>query len=410
MALDNTAKMNDIVSALQEVTGINQKSNLKAALIKKGVTVKDTDSIGTMVDYVDKKVCDYQKNQLVDTKNLLSTNGFILDKILPITDGFVLTTYEDYNDNYFSLNPADVNGALRGAGYVIYNSSILEIVSSNSALILLGIYGNYYFVSTTGYTSSIVKAYDLITNNLVWQYSFYDTFGSSFSINGGFIYNGYLYILSNSSSTTYYQMSTDGTLVSRERVNDPRPILPNKSFTINQVGYFKVELVNSTYYINKYDSNNNNIGSVALSTGGMNISDWKIRDIGGGILSIVLIDTMYTSSVALVNIKYTDMTIIYQVVVYGKYIGYNEITDCNVIFTKSLTNGTQVDQLSYYKVSTGLLYSQNKSDTTNGIRSLSGNIFIDKVFKNNNFLLGTSRSAYSLEKGLYVFKKFINII
>lgn len=50
--LDSTAKLNDIITALREMEGINQRADLKSALVAKGISVSDTDSMATLVDYV----------------------------------------------------------------------------------------------------------------------------------------------------------------------------------------------------------------------------------------------------------------------------------------------------------------------------------------------------------------------
>lgn len=47
--LDNTAKLSDIITELQNLEGINQKADLKSALVSKGITVADTDSMADLI-------------------------------------------------------------------------------------------------------------------------------------------------------------------------------------------------------------------------------------------------------------------------------------------------------------------------------------------------------------------------
>jgi len=50
--LDSTAKLNDIITELQSLEGINQKADLKSALVAKGVSASDTDSMADLVSKV----------------------------------------------------------------------------------------------------------------------------------------------------------------------------------------------------------------------------------------------------------------------------------------------------------------------------------------------------------------------
>jgi hypothetical protein len=50
MPLDNTAKVRDIITSLQNLTGINQKADLKSALIAKGLSISDNDNIADMIN------------------------------------------------------------------------------------------------------------------------------------------------------------------------------------------------------------------------------------------------------------------------------------------------------------------------------------------------------------------------
>jgi hypothetical protein len=50
--LDNTAKLSDIITELQNLEGINQKADLKSALISKGISASDTDSMSTLISKV----------------------------------------------------------------------------------------------------------------------------------------------------------------------------------------------------------------------------------------------------------------------------------------------------------------------------------------------------------------------
>lgn len=49
MPLDNTAKITDIISTLQSITGINQKADFKSVLTIKGLSILDTDGIADMI-------------------------------------------------------------------------------------------------------------------------------------------------------------------------------------------------------------------------------------------------------------------------------------------------------------------------------------------------------------------------
>lgn len=47
--MDNTAKISDIITTLQELEGINQKADLKSALVSKGVDALDTDNMADLI-------------------------------------------------------------------------------------------------------------------------------------------------------------------------------------------------------------------------------------------------------------------------------------------------------------------------------------------------------------------------
>lgn len=49
MPLDNTASIQDIISTLEELQGINQKADLKSALVDKGINALETDSVAELV-------------------------------------------------------------------------------------------------------------------------------------------------------------------------------------------------------------------------------------------------------------------------------------------------------------------------------------------------------------------------
>lgn len=50
--MDNTAKLSDIITELQALEGINQKADLKSALVAKGISVSDTDSMADLISKV----------------------------------------------------------------------------------------------------------------------------------------------------------------------------------------------------------------------------------------------------------------------------------------------------------------------------------------------------------------------
>lgn len=52
MALDSTAKISEIITALQDMQGINQREDLKSVLASKGITNLDTDSMATLISKV----------------------------------------------------------------------------------------------------------------------------------------------------------------------------------------------------------------------------------------------------------------------------------------------------------------------------------------------------------------------
>ena len=50
--LDSTAKLSDIITSLQNLEGINQKADLKSALVSKGISALDTDSMADLISKV----------------------------------------------------------------------------------------------------------------------------------------------------------------------------------------------------------------------------------------------------------------------------------------------------------------------------------------------------------------------
>lgn len=49
MPLGNKAKLNDIITTLQEMQGINQRADLKSALVAKEIDALDTDSVAELI-------------------------------------------------------------------------------------------------------------------------------------------------------------------------------------------------------------------------------------------------------------------------------------------------------------------------------------------------------------------------
>ncbi|WP_243157529.1 hypothetical protein [Clostridium sporogenes] len=47
--LDNTAKISEIITALENIQGLNQKADLKSALIAKGINALDTDGVANLI-------------------------------------------------------------------------------------------------------------------------------------------------------------------------------------------------------------------------------------------------------------------------------------------------------------------------------------------------------------------------
>ncbi|MHB8034714.1 hypothetical protein CF069_12400 [Clostridium botulinum] len=47
--LDNTAKISEIITALENMQGLNQKADLKSALIAKGINASDTDGVSNLI-------------------------------------------------------------------------------------------------------------------------------------------------------------------------------------------------------------------------------------------------------------------------------------------------------------------------------------------------------------------------
>ncbi|ABS41527.1 hypothetical protein [Clostridium botulinum] len=47
--LDNTAKIGEIITALENMQGLNQKADLKSALIAKGINALDTDGVANLI-------------------------------------------------------------------------------------------------------------------------------------------------------------------------------------------------------------------------------------------------------------------------------------------------------------------------------------------------------------------------
>ncbi|MCR1166709.1 hypothetical protein NE169_15340 [Clostridium botulinum] len=47
--LDNTAKISEIITALENMQGLNQKADLKNALIAKGINALDTDGVANLI-------------------------------------------------------------------------------------------------------------------------------------------------------------------------------------------------------------------------------------------------------------------------------------------------------------------------------------------------------------------------
>ncbi|APC79568.1 TPA: hypothetical protein ACXDAZ_004127 [Clostridium botulinum] len=47
--LDNTAKISEIITALENMQGLNQKADLKSALIAKGINASDTDGVANLI-------------------------------------------------------------------------------------------------------------------------------------------------------------------------------------------------------------------------------------------------------------------------------------------------------------------------------------------------------------------------
>lgn len=79
MAYDKSSKVSDMLTALQELTGINQKADLKSALIAKGVSAADTDSMADMISKLN------NANLVLNGRRCASGSGSNLTVNTPLT-------------------------------------------------------------------------------------------------------------------------------------------------------------------------------------------------------------------------------------------------------------------------------------------------------------------------------------
>lgn len=83
--MDNTAKLSDIISALQTMEGINQKADLKSVLVNKGVNALDTDDMATLIGYVSNNM--YASNiKSIQSGSVSYTNTTSLDVTISQVD------------------------------------------------------------------------------------------------------------------------------------------------------------------------------------------------------------------------------------------------------------------------------------------------------------------------------------
>lgn len=83
MSLDNTAKLSDIITSLQEVQGINQKAELKSALVSKGISVADTDNMADMINKINSSL--YGSNIKSIQRGTTTLTGSNASKTIQIT-------------------------------------------------------------------------------------------------------------------------------------------------------------------------------------------------------------------------------------------------------------------------------------------------------------------------------------
>lgn len=74
--LDNTAKLSDIITELQSLEGINQKVDLKSALVAKGINATDTDSMADLISKLNSaNLVLNGKREASGTSNLIGTGS-----------------------------------------------------------------------------------------------------------------------------------------------------------------------------------------------------------------------------------------------------------------------------------------------------------------------------------------------
>lgn len=117
MSLDNTAKISDIITTLQNLEGINQKADLKSALVAKGISVADTASIADMINIVNSNLYAHNIKNIQRGKSSLSS-GDTLVTISPV----------DLNKTYLNLPSRESWSMATGVNLVcsIQNTNTLK--------------------------------------------------------------------------------------------------------------------------------------------------------------------------------------------------------------------------------------------------------------------------------------------
>ena len=97
--LDSNAKIKDIINALQDMQGINQKEDFKSALVTKGVNVISTDNIAQLISKLNNSnlVLDGRKTAQ-GTMNISENNPIISINNLAFKPRIIIIEFDDSND------------------------------------------------------------------------------------------------------------------------------------------------------------------------------------------------------------------------------------------------------------------------------------------------------------------------